>query len=155
MPTQAAIRTAIAGVIDAVADTGVVHQFERYAKTAGELKTLYLTGDKLLGWHIRLVTRRRKQPGLGRWIVTITWRLTAYQSFEDSSQSELAFDAMVEAVDRAFRDDVSLGGVLNMGTVIDEQDDLQGMQVDDTGPVLFCGVLCHSARCTLMTKHTE
>lgn len=155
MPTQADIRAAIAAKIESVADTGIVHEFERYAKTASELKTLYLTGDKLLGWNIQLVTRRRKQPGLGRWIVTITWRLTAYQSFEDASASQIAFDVMVESVDRAFRDDVSLGGLLSIGTVIEEQDDLQGMQLDDAGPVLFCGVLCHSARCTLMTKHTE
>lgn len=142
---NAVIRRAIAEKMRTVAGVGVVHEYERYAKTERDFRALYGNNDVLLGWHIRRVSRREK---LGFNEVECGWEIRGFRSLSDADASELAFDDLVDAVLDAFRDDVRLGGVLL--TPRDDADAVPTLQ--DSGPVMFCGVLCHSVRLKLTTR---
>jgi hypothetical protein len=152
MPTTDQIRAAIKAKIESVAGAGVVHDYERYADRIADFKALFVTGSTLKGWLIRRVATEEKSPAVGRYLVTHRWQLRAYQGLDDAAASEKAFDSLIESVRDAFRADDTLGGVV--GTCI-LPDDVAGVQVEDAGPVMFAGVLAHSARCALATRHFE
>ena len=156
MPTLAQIRAAIKTKLEAVADVGKVHDFQRYAKEQSKLAELYVSGDRLKGGFIAWRGQSTVSPGLGRKVVTHRWELTFYRSIDDADATELAFDTMLEAVRAAFQDDENLGGVVS-STVIENDDSggPAGVQVEEKNAVLFCGVLCHAARGRLLTRHNE
>ena len=153
MPEAAEIRTAIKSVIDGVSDIGVVHAYERYADNKSEFKTLYMqeisSVNQVRGWFIRRMTRKESSEYEGRTKVIMSWRIQGYMGFVDADESELAFDALLDALVAAFRSDDTLGGVVD-STIVGQD---AGLQLEDSGPVLFAGVLCHSARGRLMTQH--
>lgn len=142
---NAVIRRAIAEKMRTVPGIGVVYEFERYAKTERDFKTLYGNNEVLLGWHIRRVSRRET---LAFNEVECDWEIRGFRSLSDADASELVFDDLVDAVLDAFRDDVRLGGILL--TPRDDGDAVPALQ--DSGPVMFCGVLCHSVRLKFATR---
>lgn len=138
-------RTALAALFAAVADAGVVHDHEPYAKTQGDFRALYVwtAGDgsqQLRGWHLRRTATRERALGLGRTLNAHTWRLTGYMALDDNGATERVFDELVEAMRRAYRLDPVLGGASQLGPA-----DGAGIDVTDSKPVVFCGALCHSA----------
>jgi hypothetical protein len=155
MPTVEQIRTAIGATLADIAGVGQVHDYERYSKNMADFAALYRTTvggvAQIRGWNIRRLSRRALSTDLGRTIVTTTWRLNAYMSLDDAAESEKAFDTLVDAAVAAFKQDETLGGVVDATVVAD----VAGLQVEDAGPVMFGGVLCHAARCTLLTQHFE
>jgi len=152
MPDTAAVRAAILGNVNSVADIGQVNDFERYAKSQTNMLKLYQTGKQVLGWHL---TRRAPVAvtsiAVGRDVVRTSWELRGFMSLDDSAASEKVFDGHVENIRAAMRADESLGGVAE--TVLPEGD--AGWQVVESGPVMFAGVLCHSATLKLTTIHYE
>ena len=78
-----------------------------------------------------------------------TWQCRGYMALADGQASELAFDDLIEAFRDAVRADPTLGGVCEQNPQGDDGED--GVQVTDAGPVMFCGVLCHSAVLQLQT----
>lgn len=143
-------RTALAALFAAVPSVGVVHAFEPYAKSQGDFQAHYVWavpggGKQLRGWHIRRTATRERALGLGRTLNTHTWRITGYMALDDNGATELVFDELVEALRRAYRLDPVLGGASQLGPA-----DGAGIDVTDSKPVVFCGVLCHSAtlQCT-------
>ena len=62
--------------------------------------------------------------------------------------TELVLDDLVEQFRALVRDDPTLGGACEAGPLDDETD---GVQVTDAGPVTFAGVLCHSVVLTYQT----
>ncbi len=152
MPTQQQIRDAIKTRMQTVAGIGQVHTFERYAAAIADLKTEYLSEGKILGWFIRLKRTRRLSANLQRVVVIHYWRVTGFMSLDDAAQSELTFDALVESLQTAFDTDETLGGLVASCLDLDET---FGLQREDAGPVMFCGVLCHSAALTLPTQHFQ
>lgn len=153
MSTQQQIRDAIKTKMLTAAGIGPVHTYERYADSLAKLKPLYVTGGKLNGWHIRLIRSQRQSLFMGRLQITHTWQIRGYMSLDDDAASELAFDVLVEALQNAFAADETLGGVVAQ-TVL-EEDAIAGLQRDNAVPVMFCGVLCHSAELRLLTRHHE
>jgi hypothetical protein len=155
MASLATIRAAILAKAAGVADIGVANDYERYSKEQSEMKAQYvatISGVKQLrGWNIRRFNTREISPDLGRYIVTHAWDLRGYMALDDSAGSEKTFDNLVETLRDAFREDESLGGVVST-TVTDEA---AGLQVIESGPVLFAGVLCHAARLRLFTVHQQ
>jgi len=155
MPEAAEIRTAIQTLMQGVADMGVVHDYERYTKHPAEFRALYLeqdpdTGkDRIRGWYVRRLARREASDYNGRTRVTMTWRIQGYVSLDDETATEKVFDALLDALVAAFRADETLGSVVD-STIVGQD---AGLQIEDTGPVYFGGVLCHSARGRLMTQH--
>lgn len=152
MPTVGQIRDAIVAKMNGIAGIGRVHGFERYAKREADFVALFKSTDKVLGWIVRRVATREISRIVGRSIVTHRWQIRGYMSLDDATQSEVAFDTLIEAVRDAFRADETLGGLID-DTVADG--DVAGVQVDDSGPVFFGGVLCHGARLTLNTRHSQ
>lgn len=153
MPDLATIRAAIVATLQSVPDVGRVYDRERFAKNEKEFRDLYKAGDLLLGWHVRRRATRESSDALGRWTVTHEWQVRGFRALDDAGASELAFDGLIEATRDAFRADESLGGVVDTTVLGDGPDDPAGLQLLESGPVMFCGVLCHGARLALFTRH--
>lgn len=150
MTTLAGIRAAIAAELLAIPGIGQVHDRERYAKTDTALRTLYVHGAALRGWYIRRVQTWETSPAIGRATTYHRWLIRGFHSFDDAAESELAFDDLIEAIRDRFRA-ATLGGVVSC---VDLPDDGQfGIRVEDSGTVMFCGVLCHAAKLSLYTRH--
>lgn len=153
MPTLATIRAAIKAKMLTVADIGQVHDYERYARRDADFAALFLTGAQIRGWVVRRVSRSESAPFNGREVVRNRWRVSGYMALDDSAATEKTFDDLVEALIAAFKADQELGGIVH--TLIDDENDRIGLQLDESTPVLFAGVLCHSARLSLVTMHYE
>lgn len=148
------IRDKIVEIMQSVEGMGVVHDHEVYAANLSTLKEMYVSGGKLHGWHVRRVRFKNKQPHLGRRIVVTTWQLTGFLALDEATTSELLFDTEIDRIVEKFKAKDSLDQVVS-STWQTDQDDIQGFQLDNQEPVMFCGVLCHRARGTLITKHFE
>jgi hypothetical protein len=155
MSTQQQIRDAIKTKMLTVAGVALVHTFERFAENLAKLKPLYVTGGKINGWYIRLQKTSRSSPFMGRIKVVHTWQIRGFMSLDDATTSELTFDALVEAMQLAFKADETIGGVVAATVLEDTDGGPAGLQRDDAGPVMFCNVLCHSATLRLLTRHEE
>lgn len=152
-PTLAQIRDAIAAKMATVPNIGKVHKFERFAKGEKDFKVLYEHSGQIRGWNIRRITRSETSQGIGMSNVVNKWRISGFMSMADADASELVFDDLIEAVCEVFRADETLGGLI-AGTWM-ENPNVAGIQVEDSGPVMFAGVLCHSARLILYTWHIQ
>jgi len=94
----AAIRDYLKTKIAAVPGVGVVHNYERWAADWGALVNLYVSNDKLNGWHI---TRRStpeswdSMPVVERYH---TFEISGIYALKDADASEKTFQDLVEAV---------------------------------------------------------
>jgi hypothetical protein len=141
------VRAAIVAKLQAVPGVGVVHPYERYVEKPGKFLELFTVDGRVAGWIVRRVAEREMADSSAFNRVETDWELRGYASLLDAEQSELSFDSTVDRVRDAFRSDQSLGGVvtgLSASAAV-------GLQLADSGPVMFAGVLCHSARLTLTT----
>ena len=86
----------------------------------------------------------------GRILNEHTWLVRGYLSFQTAIDSELIFDDLVERMRDAVRVDGSLGLPGLLGSGLSEE---RGVQVASAGPVLFAGLLCHSAALELKTRN--
>lgn len=145
----ASIRAAIAATLNGVAGIGLVHERERYARRAEHLKTFYVTGGEIRGWFIRREATQESSRHQGRSVETITWQIRGFMSFVDEDDSEFAFDDLIEAIRDAFRVDESLGGTVDQIALPTSSE--FGIQVIDSGPAMFAGVLVHTCRLRLST----
>ena len=143
------IRDAIHAKLSGVAGIGIVHKFERYLKREAELMAAYVSGGTLKGWNIRRISSLENFRAVSRYVVTHRWRISGYRAIDDAVESELLFDALLEAIRDAFRTDETLG-LTDVITILPEGQ--AGIQLEDSGPVMFAGVLCHGARLALSTR---
>jgi len=156
MPTLAQIREAIRARVAGIANIGKVNDYERYATHMSDLKTLYVAtiagADQLRGWHIRRVSKRESYIDLQRWVIVNNWLIRGFMALDDSAGSEKTFDDLVEAVCDIFDTTPTLIADPNYAEVVLDEES-GGVQVPESGPVMFAGVLCHAARLTLATRH--
>lgn len=148
------IRAAIAAKIAGVAGTGQVHTRWRWIETANDLAALFKTGSgdqPINGWMIQYLATRTVEVALGRDAVEHDWRIRGWLSFSDSGASEETMDTLSETIRHAFRADDSLGGIVGTMTVGGKA----GLQVEDAGPVRFCGKVCSSIQFGLTTWQVE
>ncbi|MGE4244281.1 hypothetical protein [Ramlibacter sp.] len=154
MSTLGEIRAAIATLHRAVPDIGVVHEYERYTRDEAKFREQYVVeidGQKQVrGWWWRRAATEEKQITLGTTLNVHTWECRGYLALNDAQASENTFDELVEAFRDAVRADPTLGGVCEANPLLDG-DGTDGVQVLDAGPVIFSGVLCHSAVLQLRT----
>lgn len=140
------LRAAIVAQLQTVPDIGNVFDFERYAKDDATFRDIYNSGAGILGWHVRRVARKETMAFNE---VLTTWEIRGFASLQDDSATELIFDDLIDAIGDAWRNDPCMNGAVlsptNETNVVPE--------LVDTGPALFCGVLCHSARLRLITRH--
>lgn len=154
MKENRVVRMAIAAMLMSVPGIGRVHEYERYAKTDKDFRRFYLSAgagasdsDSLHGWHIRRIGRVEK----GNFnLVETKWEIRGFLALNDDDASELEFDDLVDDILDAFRDDPTLGNVVQWPALEAEQ----VPTVTDSGPAMFGGVLCHCVKLQLVTNHT-
>jgi hypothetical protein len=146
------IRAAIVAKLQAVTGIGNVHDYERFAVKESEFKTLYQSGDHILGWHVRRVSRVQKAEARGCPVITTTWKIRGFKSLADADATEKEFDTLIDNICVAFDDDPTLGGVVS--DAIPESGEV-GIQLEDSGPVMFAGVLSHGASLRFTTQHYQ
>ena len=146
--------TVVLAFIKPLPNVGKVQTYERYTQQQSKLADFYkdATSGRLLGWNIRRVATREAYVDIGRWVVDHDWKIRGYMALDDADATEQTFDTLVESIRTVFRDDPSMGDLI-FNTVIDEKNNQAGVQVEEAVPVLFAGVLCHSARLGLTTRH--
>lgn len=155
MATTEQIRAAIVAGLQAIPDIGVVHGFERYAADLAKLRQLYTNANRLAGCCVRRVRQQRITRNFGGPRLVVThWQILAYRALADADGSELAFDAVIDAALTVFDQDETLGGlVIDLSADPGGDGEAEGMQLDQSGPVMFAGVLSHKAAFTLITRH--
>jgi len=155
MTDVATIRAAIKAKLLTVTDIGAVNDYEPYLEQQSALKALYVVqvagADQLRGWQIRRFSARQVFVDVGRWAVYTTWRLRFFMAL--NAESEKIFDDLVEAASEAFRVDDNLGGAVFSS--INPESNEAGLQLEESIPVFFANVLCHSARLALYTQHLK
>lgn len=142
------VRAAIVAQLNAIDGIGRVHAYQRYAADMGKMAELYKAEDgQLRGWLVRRGTVAEKKAG-SKHIETVRWTLQGFMALADANQTELLFDSLVDTIREQFRDNRTLGiaGLTTIG------EDAAGVQVDESEPVLFANVLCHSAKLSLTTE---
>jgi len=144
-PEHRTIRTAICDRLKSIAGIGQVFDYERYAKTESTFKGLYSATDRLLGWHVRRVSRK-EDDHFNK--VATTWEIRGFMAIDDQAGSELAFDDLIDAIGDVWRRDPDMGGL-----VAYPHDYPVTPELVESSPVMFSGVLCHSAKLRLVTKH--
>lgn len=151
MPTLAEIRGAIKTRLQGVAAVGKVNDYERFAARDKEFQDLYkdAASGQIRGWNLHRQAKIETSGAVGRNVIVNRWTLRGFMALNDAAASAITFDNLVEAVCDAFRADETLGGVV-ASTVTENA---AGIQVEESVPVMFAGVLCHSARLTLNTMH--
>lgn len=146
-----AIRLKLQEVLLRVPGVGQVHAYERYAKSELTMRQFYQYGEQIRGWHIRRVRQRRSSNALGSWTITSRWELKGFLSLNDELMTEQTMDDLVDLIADEFQLDEELGGTIDTFVVGEEA----GIQLEDSGPYLFAGVLCHGVRLALVTRHYE
>lgn len=155
MSKLAQIRAAIVATMATVPNLGKVQAFERYTAQQGAFRQLYtVESGEVRGWHLRRRWTRETSPALGRWHVWTGWEIRGFLSLRDEAESELAFDGLIEQLRNVFRGNDTLGGaVLGLTGAGPRGNEVKGLQLEESGPVMFAGVLCHAARLSLITHH--
>ena len=146
----ATVRAAIVAKLTAISGIGRVHNYERFATTNSAFAELYASAGKILGWHVRRVSDETRFLSFGLREVATNWEILGYASLSDADATEIALDTLVESIRAAFLADDTLGGAVVTITT----PNAAGVQLADSGPVMFAGVLCHSVRLTLRTVST-
>jgi hypothetical protein len=145
------IRAAIQASLAAVPNIGTIHAYERFAARPDDLKKLYMVGDRVRGGFITRTATRELEASTSHNNVIHRWRINYYVGWSEQENSAAGFDYLVECMRAAFRDDETIGDVVST-TIVDGQ---AGLQLEDAGPVMFAGTLCHGARFSLQTKVDE
>lgn len=68
------------------------------------------------------------------------WQIVGFMGLSDADASEILFNAKIDAIRRAFRT-----------RALKSADETGYVQVPVIQPVMFCGILCHTAELTLQT----
>lgn len=148
----AAHRAAIVALLRSLPDMGCVHERERFAANEAAFRALYLYtpaggAPVLRGWWLRRAASATRRVNSARTLDTHTWEIRAFAAFDDAAASEIAFDARIDAAREAVRADPTLAGACDLGPL----DEDGGLELLQSGPVRFAGVLCHGAVLQLKT----
>lgn len=144
------VRTAIAEKLATVTGIGQVHAYQRYAASNKALADCYTQDGQLNGWFIRRLTVSETASSRNRNVETTRWLLRGYLAVNDAAASELAFDDLLDGIRAAFRAEQALPGINVLCR--DKADGQAGIAITESAPVLFAGVLCHAASCSLYVR---
>lgn len=164
MTTLEEVRLAIGTTIKRVADVGVVHPYERYAKAEKDFAALFFwqpptpeggsqPARELRGWTIRRLMRREYEKNSSVMRIETDWKVSGWMALQDARASEILMDALVEQLCATFRADLTLGGIVeNMPPA---QGQPNGLQLVESGPYMLGSYLCHGVQLTLTTTHYQ
>ncbi len=145
------IRAAIGARLSTIPDIGLVHTYQRYAQRQRDFRTFYETAGTVRGWNVHRIGFRQRPYTAGVNVVLSRWRIEGFHALDDETETEILFDDMIDSINDAFLLDPTIGGTVNSI----EADNQVGIQLDDAGPAMFSGVLCHRARLSLQTEHYQ
>lgn len=155
MSELATTRAALLALLAGVPGIGQVHDRERYSRDEAKFRQLYVIrvsgAEQLRGWWFRRTATSEVTLGVGRRLEVHTWQIRGYMALADDAGSELVFDGLIEALRDAVRTTADYPGSNVPWQPAPFDSPTDGMQVLECGPVLFCGVLCHSALLELKT----
>ncbi len=145
-------RSALVATLQAVPDIGVVHAYERTGADLATMKQHYYSAahQQIRGWFVRRVRIRETGILSPRYLEVVEWQIRGFMGIDDSAQSEIVMDELIEAVRDQLRLDSKLGGTVMKVGLLDARSD-RGLQLEDFGPYMFGGVLCHGAKLSLTT----
>jgi hypothetical protein len=147
--SESAIRTQIFSILSGVSDIGKVYDYERWAADWVQFINLFKTTidgeDQIRGWEIGRKSAPEKIFTMGLNLRDHAFVIRGYMRVNDASASEKTFNALIEAIADAFRDNFTLNGAAESHDWI---------QVDTIEFRLFGGVLCHYAELSLIV-HEE
>jgi hypothetical protein len=141
-----AIRAAIKARMETVPGIGQVQEYERFASANPDLAAFYMEDGRLNGWYIRRLEVQREPDGSLTKETTL-WRLVGLRSFEDTEASELTFDDLIDGLIAAFAADETLSDTVETTRL----SDADGLELQESGPVMFAGILAHEGRLELKT----
>lgn len=151
MSSSEQIRAAMLGVLNTVDGIGRMYDREKYSKNTKGLTEFYVQDGMLAGGFIRRRSLVKDTPETFTFIVRTNWEIALFRAFQESENSELAFDALIDAIDEAFIADQTLGGVVDTHVTPEQA----GIRLITSQPAMFGGVLVHYAKLSLITEHTE
>jgi hypothetical protein len=146
--SEALIRAQIKTILEAASGIGVVHDYERYARSLGDYFALMTkTGQTTVnGWIIHR-ERTESHPatlGINGQIERVhTYRIAGLYEMDDANGSEKTFQGILDAIFEAFRANPTLSG-----TALRHDQ----LQIDEVTVCLedeYGGSLYHVADCTL------
>lgn len=150
------IRAAIGATMKRVPAIGIVQPYERYAKAESDFRAFYQVGEEkarqIRGWLIRRGATRQTAFLSTQVRVEHDWKIRGFLGVQDDKASEIVMDDLVEKLVREFRLDLTLGGTVEARFDTDQP---VGLQLAESGPVMFAGVLCHGVSLDLTTRHYE
>lgn len=145
-------RAAIVAKLQGVPLVGRVHDLEPWGRTQADFESAYVYTlpdgtQQLRGWFVRRVRTREVESAIGRVVNEHDWQLRLFMSLDSAQRSEITFDTLVEAVRKAVRTDLTLGGAVQPPA----SSRATGLQLTDSTPAMFVGVLCHAATLAMTT----
>jgi hypothetical protein len=149
------IRAALAALLATVPGIGRLHNYERFAAKPQDFQALYLQGRDIRGFYIRRQSYRELTYSSTRNKVRTRWSIRGFASLVDAEATELAFDALLDGMAAKLRANPVLRDNLFTPLCHTVTDDGAGLQLEESGPVMFAGVLCHGATFSLSTEHLE
>lgn len=140
------IRDAIVATLQSVPDIGRVHAYARNVNTAADVQAHYGYNGQLRGWFVRRMKIEEVVVGQAP-RERIEWLIRGYLALKDASATEPTFDLLIDRIREVFRAEYRLQG----SVVTTRTEEEGGIQLEDAGPTLLAGVLCHSAMLRLVT----
>ena len=145
--SEALIRAQIKAIMETVPGIGVVHDYERYARSLADYFVLMTQDGTINGWSIHREETKSRQitMGLNGQIERVhTYRLAGLREMDDAAGSEKIFQAVIDGIFGAFKANHTLNGTA-------ESHDL--IQIDEVTVCIedeYAGTLYHVADCTLV-----
>ena len=159
---QDSIRAWIVAQLNTVPNIGTVHSYQRYAAREKDLVDLYHANGRLHGWFVRRTSVVEKTLSVGINTEQSEWQVVGYLAINDTAASEIEFDGLLDAVRAVFRTDnftawrdMSNGEPINLVYTEQPAKEQLGLAVLNSQPVLFAGVLCHSAQCQIIINRRQ
>jgi len=148
--SEVLIREQIKTILSAVADIGVVHDYERWASDWPAYLELFsiktLAGTYINGWEIMRKKTPSRTGSSTHDLRTHTFLIRGIYGLKDSAASEITFQALIEAICSAFRSNYQLNSTA---------DNTEPVQVDLVENRVFGNVLCHYCELSLPADEYE
>lgn len=149
--SEDAIRTQIAAILSGVADIGKVYDYERWTANWSKFIQLFKVSvggqQQIRGWEISRIAVNESLETLGGGSAatdsTHRYLLRGYMGLADEDATEKTFNALIETIRDAFRQNLRLNGTASWHKYI---------QVRKIEPRMFGNVLCHYAELELTVE---
>ncbi len=144
--SEANIRAQIKTILESVSGIGVVHNYERYTNDWNTLLSLFKpTAQSVINaCMISRTSTAERIITLGQVDRAHAFLIRILYSHDDASASEITFQALLEAIQTAFRTKLDLNGTCdNTSPEFGEMAGVSGLQISKVEVRMFGSVFCH------------